>query len=254
VTSTHPYHNPYLSIVIPAHNEAGRLPSTLERLNAYLSTQPYTWEIIVVSNASTDNTEEVVRQAARTMPHLYLMNIAERGKGIAAKVGALESCGDFVFLCDADMSMPPAEIESFLQVSTLADIVVGSREGPGARRIGEPSHRHIMGRVFNGLVRLLAVPGLDDTQCGFKLFRRGVARRLFELQTVNGFGFDVELLYLARKTGYTVHEVPIEWHFDSDTRVRAGIDTVNMLTEVVMIRLRDFTGHYGSHTRVTASE
>ncbi len=247
-------HAPRLSIVIPAYNEERRLPGTLERLHAYLSQQPYAWEIIVVSNASTDATEDVVHEASNGVANLHLICINERGKGIAVKKGALQSRGDFVFLCDADMSMPPTQIETFFEAAVTTDIVIGSREAPGSVRMGEPSHRHLMGRVFNRLVQWLAVGGLNDTQCGFKLIRREAAQRLCTMQTVNGFGFDVELLYLARKLGYSVHEVPVEWHFDHDTRVRPGVDTVTMVVEVLMIRLRDLMGQYDYRQRVPANK
>lgn len=234
----------FLSVVIPALNEAGRLPSTLERLYQYLSDQHYTWEIIVVSNGSTDGTEEVVREAAERIPNLDLVTLRQRGKGVASRFGALRSRGEIVFLCDADLSMPPENLARFIDTIQSVDIVVGSREAPGARRYDEPGYRHVMGRVFNTLVRLLAVPGVEDTQCGFKAFRRQAADELFDRQMITGFGFDVELLYLARKYGYRMAELGIEWHFNDDTRVRAGADTLNMLGELLMIRYRDLIGRY----------
>lgn len=241
---------PFLSIVIPALNEAERLPSTLDRLYRYLSQQDYSWEIIVVSNGSTDSTEEVVREAALRIPDLELVALRQRGKGVASRFGALRSRGDVVFLCDADLSMPPDELARFIDAMRDADIVAGSREAPGARRYDEPSYRHIMGRVFNTLVRSLAVPGIEDTQCGFKAFSRPAADELFDRQMITGFGFDVELLYLARKYGYRIAELGIEWHFNDDTRVRPGADTLNMLGELLMIRYRDLIGRYRRTTPV----
>jgi dolichyl-phosphate beta-glucosyltransferase len=235
---------PRLSIVIPAHNEERRLPRTLERLHAYLATQTYTWEIIVVGNACTDGTERVVRSYAQTIPGLQLISLAGRGKGLAVRAGAIRSWGEVVFLCDADLSMPPETLDTFMDAIENADVVVGSREAPGARRFDEPGRRHVMGRVFNYLVRSLAVPGIADTQAGFKAFRREVADHLFGQQFVTGWGFDVELLYLARKFGYRMTEIPIDWYFDADSRVRPGVDTLNMVTEVLMIRLRDLLRRY----------
>jgi dolichyl-phosphate beta-glucosyltransferase len=233
-----------LSIIIPALNEAGRLPRTLESLNRYLRAQPYRWEIIVVSNGSTDATDEVVRAAASWLPNLRLISLPGRGKGLAVREGALASAGEIVFICDADLSMPPETLERFLEAASAADIVVGSREAHGARRFSEPRYRHVMGRVFNRLVQLVAVPGIRDTQCGFKAFRRDAAVNLMARQTLMGWSFDVELLYLARKYGYHAKELGIDWHFDADTRVRPGIDTLSMLGELVLIRLRDLRGAY----------
>ncbi len=233
-----------LSIVIPAYNEAKRLPATLSRLRAYLGRQTYDYEIIVVSNGSADGTDLVVMQAQEDAPDLRLIVLTERGKGLAARAGALQSVGSIIFICDADLSMPPENLQRFLDAIQFADVVVGSREAPGATRYREPWQRHVMGRVFNRLVQMLAVPGIEDTQCGFKAFRRAVARDLFGQQSVTGWGFDVELLYLAGKYGYVVHELGIDWHYDADSRVRPGHDTLSMLVEIVKIRLRDAAGGY----------
>lgn len=246
---------PRLSIIIPAYNEARRLPSSLCRLHEYLRGQDISWEIIVVSNGSTDGTEELVRERIPNVPGLQLMTMTGRGKGMAARAGALRSWGEVVVTCDADLSMPPENLKRFLEAIEDADVVIGSREAPGARRFDEPWKRHVMGRVFNHLVRLLAVRGIRDTQCGFKAFRRDVADHLFGQQYLTGFGFDVELLYLAQKFGYRVVELPIDWYFDADSRVQPGIDTMNMVSEVAMIRLRDLLRRYrpapGSKERST---
>jgi dolichyl-phosphate beta-glucosyltransferase len=235
---------PRLSIVIPAYNEARRLPRTLARLHQYLGGQPYTWEIIVVSNASTDGTEALVRDLSADIPGLQLIALTGRGKGLAVRAGAIRSWGEVVFICDADLSMPPEEIARFLEAIASADVVVGSREAAGARRFDEPYHRHLMGRVFNRFVQLAAVHGIKDTQCGFKAFRREAADHLFGQQYVTGWGFDVEVLFLAQKFGYRLAEVGINWFFDADSRVRPGVDTLNMVTEVLMIRLRHLLRRY----------
>lgn len=245
--------SPHLSIVIPAFNEARRLPGTLRRLHAYLAIQTYTWEIIVASNGCTDHTDAVVREAARTVPHLHLLTLAERGKGLATREGAMESRGEIVFLCDADLSMPPEELAEFLEAIETVDIVAGSREAPGSHRYHEPWHRHLMGRVFNWLVQIVAVRGIQDTQCGFKAFRRTAAQELFSRQILKGFGFDVELLYLAQKLGFSVRELPIEWYFDADTRVRPGIDSLNMFGELLMLKVRDLQGRYDAPRSSPAS-
>lgn len=235
---------PRLSIVIPAYNEARRLPSTLSRLHAYLRDQVYSWEIIVVSNASVDGTDDLVRELTAEIPGLQLISLTGKGKGLAVRTGAIRSWGDIVFLCDADLSMPPESIAAFMDAIEHADVVVGSREAAGARRFDEPWHRHLMGRIFNRVVSLCAVRGIQDTQCGFKAFRRAAADHLFGQQFLTGFGFDVELLFLARKFGYRMVEIPIDWYFNDDSRVRPGVDTLNMVTEVFMIRLRDVLRRY----------
>jgi dolichyl-phosphate beta-glucosyltransferase len=235
---------PHLSIVIPAYNEEHRLASTLRRLHEYLSAQDYSSEIVVVSNGSTDDSAGLVRGMARDVPNLRVIDIPERGKGIASRTGALQSRGDIVFLCDADLSMPPQSLAKFLEAIERADVVAGSREAFGSRRFEEPWHRHVMGRVFNRLVKTIAVKGIEDTQCGFKAIRRQAAHDLFAEQRLNGFAFDVELLYLARKYGYRIEELGIEWHFNGDSRVRPGIDTLGMVKELLMIRMRDACGVY----------
>jgi dolichyl-phosphate beta-glucosyltransferase len=236
--------SPRLSIVIPAFNEERRLGSTLHRLHEYLSSQDYSWDIVVVNNGSTDDTAGLVRRCAAEVPNLRLIDIAERGKGIASRTGVLQCNGEIIFLCDADLSMPPHSLASFLEMVEKADVVVGSREAAGSRRYEEPWHRHLMGRVFNRLVQIIAVKGIDDTQCGFKALRRGAAHDLFTQQRLNGFAFDVELLYLAQKYGYQIEEIGIDWYFNDDTRVRPGIDTLGMVKELLTIRIRDSFGGY----------
>jgi glycosyltransferase involved in cell wall biosynthesis len=236
--------SPRLSIVIPAYNEERRLGLTLHRLHEYLSTQDYCWEIVVVSNGCTDDTAGLVNRLADEVPNLRLIDLPERGKGIASRAGATQSSGEIIFLCDADLSMPPHSLAAFLDVIETADIVVGSREAAGSKRYSEPWLRHFMGRVFNWLVQTIAVKGIEDTQCGFKALRHQAAHDLFTQQRLNGFAFDVELLYLARKYGYRIEELGIEWYFDDDTRVRPGIDTLGMVKELLMIRIRDSFGGY----------
>jgi len=235
---------PHLSIVIPALNEAERLPASIKSLCSYLSQQQYAWEIIVVSNGSTDETEQVVKHLEAAHSHVHLVVLKDRGKGRAVRAGVERARGDLIFQCDADLSVPVACLEDFLRLTHDADVVVGSREAPGARRYREPWHRHLMGRVFNRLVQALAVPGIEDTQCGFKAYRREAAHSLFERQTLTGWGFDVELLYLARKHALRIRELGIPWYFDANTRVRPGIDTVSMVWELILIRIRDARGVY----------
>lgn len=235
---------PYLSIVIPAYNEERRLGPTLHRLHAYLSDQEYSWDIVVVSNGSSDDTAGLVRRCSEEIPNVRLIEISARGKGIACRTGVMDSAGDVVFLCDADLSMPPSSLAAFIDRIDVADVVVGSREASGSKRFREPWHRHFMGRVFNLLVQMIAVKGIEDTQCGFKALRRQSAHDLFTEQRLNGFAFDVELLYLAQKYGLRIEEIGIDWYFNDDTRVRPGIDTLGMVKELIMIRVRDAFGGY----------
>jgi len=168
---------PFLSIIIPAHNEERRLPGSLEKIVAFLEKQDYQAEVIVVDNGSRDNTSGVVEGFMARYPFISLIREERRGKGLAVKLGMLAARGEYLFLCDADLSMPIEEVAKFLppQLEDY-DVAIASREVEGARRYGEPPHRHLMGRVFNLIVRLLAVRGFQDTQCGFKCFRREVAR------------------------------------------------------------------------------
>jgi dolichyl-phosphate beta-glucosyltransferase len=157
----------------------------------------------------------------------------------------LAARGQYRFICDADLSMPIEEIDKFLppQLEHF-DIAVASREAPGAVRYDEPFHRHLMGRVFNTIVRLLAVPGLQDTQCGFKMFSAEATATLFPLQTMNGWGFDVEVLFAARQWGYQIVEVPIHWYYKANTRIHPIRDSIDMFTEVLKIRRNGLRGMY----------
>jgi dolichyl-phosphate beta-glucosyltransferase len=234
-----------LSIVVPAYNEGWRLPETLATLFSFLASQSYRSEVIVVENGSSDNTSAVVERLTPRYESLRLLSIKEAGKGRAIRAGVLEAQGEAVFLCDADLSTPATEIRRFLTtLHSGYDIVVGSREGPGAIRYAEPEYRHVMGRVFNRTVQFLAVPDIQDTQCGFKAFSAPCARELFSRQTLTGWAFDVEILYLARKFGYRVAEIPVEWRFNSDTKVRALPDTWAMLRDIFKIRGNDLLGRY----------
>lgn len=235
-----------LSIIIPAFNEERRLPNTIVGLRGYLDSDKTRNEVLIVENGSTDATLAIAQKAARADQRFHAIHLPHRGKGQAIRVGVKASRGDIVVLCDADFSMPVEEITLLLgAVEGGADVAIGSREAPGARRIGEPALRHLMGRVFNGLVRLVAVPGLGDTQCGFKAFRGSVARDLFARQRIDGWAFDVEVLFLAARSGYTIREIPITWRYDPSSRVRPVRDTIAMMRELLAIRRNAMRGLYG---------
>lgn len=237
--------HPFLSIVIPAHNEERRLPVSLKKLDDFLASQPYAAEVVVVENGSMDRTVEVVRAFAREHPYVRLFVETARGKGLAVRRGMIEATGDYRFICDADLSMPIDEISKFLppQVSEF-DLAIGSREAPGSKRYNEPYHRHLMGRVLNWIVKLTAVRGFEDTQCGFKMFTARAAEDLFSVQRMGGIGFDVETLFIARRRGYRIVEVPINWYFDPDSRMKLVQDTLHILREIYEIRQNWSKGLY----------
>ena len=240
-----PSEYPLLSIVIPAHNEEHRLPPSLQKIHDFLETQAFEAEVIVVENGSTDHTVEVAETFARDHPYVRVIEADVRGKGLAVKVGMLAAKGDFRFICDADLSMPIEEIVKFLPPHVNGcDIIIATREGPGANRVGEPEYRHIMGRINNLLIKLLAVRKFEDTQCGFKMFSRKAAEDLFEVQQMVGIGFDVELLFIAEKRGYKIREVPITWYFDADSRMRLVQDSLHILVEILEIRYNWRRGVY----------
>lgn len=235
---------PLLSIVIPAHNEELRLPQTLEQIDAFLNTQPFQAEVVVVENASRDRTLEIAQSYAARLPYLTVIHEERRGKGMACQVGMLAARGEFRFICDADLSMPIAEVMRFIPPVLDADVAIASREGKDAKRYGEPAYRHLVGRGFNLLVRLLALPGLQDTQCGFKCFRGSVVDEIFPLQTIMGWTFDVELLFIARRRGYTIREVGIPWYFNPESKIRVRQDSTRMFLDLLAIRRNAANGVY----------
>lgn len=234
-----------LSIVVPAYNEARRVGSTLERLTAYLAPRHETFEIRVVDDGSEDETARVVAACADALPGIVLQREPHRGKGGAVRAGMLRAQGAWRFLCDADLSMPVEELARFLPpVLEHFDVAIATREGAGARRVGEPFLRHVTGRMFNLLVQRLAVPGIEDTQCGFKMFTARAAATVFPHVTIDGWAFDIEVLFLARRAGLRIVEVPIEWHYREESRLSMSRDAIGMLREVLEIRARARRGGY----------
>ena len=238
--------NPLLSVVIPAFNESSRIVATLDDLARYLGGREYDSEVLVVDDGSLDDTADLVRRWAADRSDTFVVRIPHAGKGWAVRAGMLAARGSYRFMCDADLAMPVHWIGEFVErMEAGLDLVIGSREAAGARRFDEPVYRHLMGRVFNSVVRLLAVSGFQDTQCGFKCFRAAAAEELFRLQRTKGMGFDVEILFLAVKRGYSIEEMPIDWYHQAVSKVRPGADTVDMLKDTIAIRMRDVTGRYG---------
>jgi dolichyl-phosphate beta-glucosyltransferase len=237
--------SPFLSIIIPAHNEERRLPRTLDDLDAFIRAQPFPVEVVVVENGSQDRTLDLARQAAERLPYLKVIHEERRGKGLAVRTGILAATGQYRIFCDVDFSMPVSEISHFIPPA-LPDcqVAIASREAPGAVRYGEPYYRHLGGRVFNTLVRLLALPGVQDSQCGFKCFRGDIAQEVFPLQTIEGWTFDVEVMFIARRLGYRVVEVPIPWHYNPGSKIRMLRDSWKMVLDLVTIRRNGLAGKY----------
>jgi len=235
----------FLSIIIPAHNEESRLPGTLDQVFHFLGGQPFSSEVIVVENGSTDRTYKIARDYAERNPNLRVFQNDRRGKGLAVRRGMEEARGEYVFLCDADLSMPVEEIAKFFppQLQNV-DVAIASREAPGAIRYNEPYYRHFTGRVFNTLIRLLVLPALQDTQCGFKCIRADVARDISRYQTLTGWAFDVELLYIARHHGYQIVEIPIHWYFNADSKISILRDSLRMFLDLLLIRRNKRRGLY----------
>lgn len=251
-----------LSIIIPVYKEEYRLPETLRANNRYLATQLFDGEVLVVDDGSTDATVAVTRG----YPGVAVLTGPHRRKGFAVRAGVLASEGEFVLFCDADLAVPIEEwTNPYRQLINGYDVAIGSREGLGASRLGEPWYRHVMGRVFNLLVRGMAVRGIRDTQCGFKALRREVAVDLFQRMRVYRAdanaprgpavtGYDVELLYLAQRQCYRIREVPVAWRYGSETKVKVFHDTVRNLRDVSLVRLNAWRHQYDDPPRTIADQ
>ncbi len=234
-----------MALIIPAYNEEARLPETLPAAVEHLEGGGRSWEIRVVDDGSNDATAAVVEALAKDEARIVLQREPHRGKGGAVKAGMLASSAAFRFLCDADFSMPVDQVERFVPPRLQGfDLAIATREGPGAHRIGEPNSRHLLGRGFNLLIQALLLPGIEDSQCGFKCFTGQAAEYLFSRQTLEGFAFDVEILYLAHQADMQVAEVPIPWLYMDHSSVKPLRDTWRMLREVLIIRSNDLRGRY----------
>lgn len=247
--------SPHLSLVIPAYNEAVRLPGTLSRVFGYLSRQDYDWEVIVVDDGSDDETAAIAGQFIRKNKGLLIIN-EHLGKACAVRSGVLSAKGKYVAFTDADLSTPIQSLERLLDcLYSHCDVAIGSREVAGARRYGEPMTRHLIGRVFNMVQQVVAIPGISDTQCGFKGFRASAAREVFSRLSLYGpntkrargamvTAFDVELLFIARKVGLRICEIPVEWHYATGSKVNPLRDSIRMLRDTLQVRLNDAHGLY----------
>ena len=230
-----------LSVVVPVYNEEKSIRETLRRVEAFMSLKGISWEVIVVSDGSRDNTVQVVEEVQRTAPQLplkFIRSDTNRGKGYTSRRGMLEATGRYVLLTDADLSAPIKEVDRLTAaLEKGADVAIGSRATGGKDcDVRQSLKRHVSGRIFNFFVQLLVLPGIQDSQCGFKCFTREAAQKLFSAQKLDGFSFDVEVLYLARKSGYKIAEVPVMWSQGPDSRVSLFRDSILMLKDLFKIK------------------
>ena len=238
---------PFLSIVIPAYNEETRLPRALGSIAVYAASKGFHLEVLVVDDGSRDGTAAAVTRMAEIWPAARLLrNPGNRGKGYSVRHGMLEAAGQLVLFTDADLAAPIEEADRLLEALEAGhEVAIGSRAlRPELIAVHQSRMRETAGRIFNLLVRIFTRLPFRDTQCGFKLFRREAARAVFGHQQIDGFGFDVEALYLARKFGYRVAEVPVRWSHDPDTKVRMFQASVRMFADLWRIHWMDFQGRY----------
>lgn len=246
---------PYLSVIIPAYNEEPNFKkATIDQVPKYLAKQNYSWEILIVDDGSEDETAKLAEEFAKNHKNIRVIKNPHEGKAETVKTGVREAKGKLILFTDFDQATPISEIEKLLPYFPKYDIVIGSRQLPGARREKEPIYRHLMGLGFNLVVQAIAVRGIWDTQAGFKCFKSEVAKELFEKLKVYGVGkkvkgalvtaFDVELLFLAKKRGYKIKEVPIVWHHVATSRVSPIKDSLRMFRDVVRVRFNDLQGIY----------
>jgi len=239
---------PKYSIVIPAFNEGARIPATLESVLSCVRAKGWAAEIIVVNDGSQDATAEVVRDFARTAPEVRLIeNSGNRGKGYSVRSGILQALGEVVMFTDSDLSAPIEEAERlFAAIEQGADIAIGSRWLESGRQTHrQPLYRQFFGRCFNAVTRGVMGLRFADTQCGFKAFTRPAAQTIFQLQTIERWGFDPEILFIALKRGYHVVEVPVSWAHDERSRMSYLRDGMKMLEEIAVIRWNALLGRYG---------
>lgn len=230
-----------MGVIIPAFNEEARIASSLARMVEYYAGQPYSWHITVVSDGSSDGTDALVADYAAKHGEITLLTYKpNRGKGYAVRKGMLEVEGELLLFCDADLATPQEETEKLLaHMRDGADVAIGSRPLRDSRlEKRQPWYRELFGRMANGLIQLLAIRGIKDTQCGFKIFRLEVARDVFKRATLDGFSFDLEALMIARDLGYRIDEVPIRWSHQEGSKVKLMRDGPRALRDLLILRMR----------------
>ncbi len=245
------------SIVIPCYNESGKITSTLTQVVNFLNSFNESYEVVVVDDGSTDDTVDKVKAYQKEHSKIRLIENPHKGKGPTVWKGVMESKGNYIYVADADLSTPMEELKKLVTwvKDNDYDVAIASREGHGAQRIDEPFYRYLMGRVFNIWVQLIALPGIKDSQCGFKLFKKDVAKDIFERLTIYGDqskvledaylgAFDVEVLYIALKLDYKIKEVPVKWVHVKTNRLSPLRDSLKMAKDVIKVRLNDLKGVY----------
>jgi len=247
---------PTYSIVIPAYNEGERIRKTIEKVLAFTSERHWPAEVLIVNDGSTDDTAEIVRSYAVSHPALRLIeNPGNRGKGYSVRNGMLHSHGDVVLFSDADLSSPIAEsLKLFAAIEAGADVAIGSRWVRTELQIQrQPLHRQLFGRLFNLALRLALGLHFKDTQCGFKAFTRKAAHTIFPLQHIERWGFDPEVLFLARRFGFSIQEVAVRWAHREGTRINPLRDGIRMLGELLRVRWYSVTGKYDAKAASAAA-
>lgn len=245
------------SIVIPAYNESDKIVPTLTQVVTFMRNFSDSFEVVVVDDGSEDNTVELIEKHIKEYPEIKLVKNPHKGKGPTVWTGIMTAEGRFIYMADADLSTPIEELKGLFHwmMEHDFDIVIASREGVGADRVNEPYYRHLMGRLFNYVVQLIALPGIKDSQCGFKLFRKKAAKEIFRRLEIYGKdakeldkgymgAFDVEVLYLARKLGFKIKEVSVTWRYVKTTRLNPVSDSIKMVIDVIKVRVNDVRGLY----------
>ncbi len=245
------------SIVIPCYNEEGKIASTLTQVIGFMNSFSASYEVVVVDDGSADSSVEKIKEYQKDHSHIRLIENSHKGKGPTLWKGVMESVGEYIYLADADLSAPMTELKklSTWLIDNGYDVAIASREGHGAERVDEPYYRHLMGRIFNAWVQLVALPGINDSQCGFKLFKSEAAKNIFGRLSIYGDNaevinkpymgaFDVEVLFIARKLGYKIKEVPVSWTHIKTTRLSPFRDSFKMAKDVLKVRINSLKGVY----------
>ncbi len=245
------------SIVVPTYNESDKITSTLTKILGFMREYSKSFEIIVVDDGSVDETSSLVASYSKVNSEVTLIENIHKGKGAAVTAGIKNASGALIYMCDADLSTPITELKKMVVWINEHgyDIVIGSREGTGSVRLNEPFYRHFMGRIFNYWIQFLALPGINDTQCGFKLFKKEVAKEVFsklvvykdspgELTQAFFGAFDVEVLFIAKRKGYKIKELPVVWNYVGHGGRALFLNSLRMARDVLKVRIYSLKGAY----------